>query len=104
MPACRRRTGTCRRSRRRRSAIPERGHREESSMLRRTTWLVLAVVALLAWVPPADARVTRIVIDTTTPIAGQPYETLTGRAFAELHPADPLNAPITDIDSAQTNS
>jgi len=72
-------------------------------MLHRIIWFVLAVVVLLAWVPPADARVTRIIIDKTEDITGQPYEMLTGRAFGELDPADPLNTLITDIGRAPTN-
>ena len=46
---------------------------------------------------------TRIVIDATVPIAGQPYEQLTGRAFGELDPNDPLNAIIHDIHLAPKN-
>jgi hypothetical protein len=62
-----------------------------------------AAVAL-AWAPPVYARVTRIVIDSVTPIAGQPYEQLTGRAFGELSPHHPLNREITDLDLAPHNS
>ena len=51
---------------------------------------------------PAQARVTKIVIDMTTPmaaVAGQvPYEQVSGRAFGELDPRDPLNAVIQDIE------
>ena len=48
---------------------------------------------------PAQARVTRIIIDRTATLTGQtiPYQTLTGRAFGELDPADPHNSIITDI-------
>ena len=47
---------------------------------------------------PAQARITKIVIDATSAIAGQPgYEQLSGRAFGELDPADPHNALITDL-------
>jgi hypothetical protein len=58
--------------------------------------------ALLFSVVPASARVTRIIIDATGTLTGQdiPYETLTGRAFGELDPSDPLNTLITDIDLA----
>ena len=60
--------------------------------------LALAFLGLLA-VQPADARVTRIVVDSTTPLTGQAiaYEQVRGRAFGELDPADPHNAIITDI-------
>ena len=55
-------------------------------------------LALVAWVAPTEAKVTRIVIDATAAIAGQPdYVQLTGRAFGELDPNDPHNAIITDI-------
>src|SRR2546427_2610107 len=92
--------------------------RGEMSMMHRTTWFVLVVAALVAWAPPADAKVTRIVIDTKTspafctgtpPVcpsfgnAGQ-YETLTGRAFGGLDPDDPQNALITDIALAPRNA
>jgi hypothetical protein len=70
------------------------------------------VAALLALAPPTQARVTRIIIDTVESPAfggesygdvGQ-YETLTGRAFGELDPDDPLNAIIQDIELAPTNA
>jgi hypothetical protein len=59
------------------------------------------LVALLLASAPAQARVTRIVIDDRQPLsaAGQtiPYEQVSGRAFGELDPRDPLNAIIQDI-------
>ena len=69
-------------------------------------WRLRAVVAVCAGVAAAasvEARVTRIVIDSTTAVTGQniPYETLRGRAFGELDPADPHNAVITDIQLGQ---
>ena len=65
-------------------------------------WRLRAVVAVCAGVAAAasvEARVTRIVIDSTTAVTGRdiPYETLRGRAFGELDPNDPHNAIITDI-------
>lgn len=63
----------------------------------------LASAVLVVSAPVADARVTRIVIDQTVPILGQPYEQLTGRAFGELDPADPHNTIITDIGIAPLN-
>ena len=71
-------------------------------MRHRATWFMLVVVAVLAWAPAAHARVTRIIVDKTEPLTGQniPYERLTGRAFGELDPSDPLNTLITDIDLA----
>jgi len=53
--------------------------------------------------PHAQARVTQIVIDDAQPLAtgtGQTiaYKQISGRAFGELNPNDPLNAIIQDID------
>lgn len=75
-------------------------------MIHRATWLMPAVVATLAWAPPTQARVTRIILDPPTPLAGQdiPYETIAGRAWGELDPGDPQNALITDIALAPTNA
>jgi len=58
-----------------------------------------ALVCTVLAAPLAQARVTRIVIDTTTPLAGQAlaYEVVRGRAFGELDPADPHNAVINDL-------
>ncbi|HKV89129.1 MAG TPA: hypothetical protein VJT78_14135, partial [Candidatus Dormibacteraeota bacterium] len=73
--------------------------------MKRTLQLLSCTAAVaLAWAPPVHARVTRIVIDTVAPIAGQPYEQLTGRAFGELNPFHPLNREITDLDRAPRNS
>jgi len=65
-------------------------------------WRLRAVVAVCAGVAAAasvEARVTRIVIDSTTAVTGGaiPYQTLRGRAFGELDPNDAHNAVITDI-------
>jgi alpha/beta hydrolase family protein len=82
---------------------------------RKAAALVLLLASVLAM--PASARVIRFVIDTKTspafctvtpPVcpsfgtAGK-YETLAGRAFGELDPADPLNAIIQDIQLAPRN-
>ena len=61
------------------------------------------VAALLAWTPQTEARVTKIVIDDTQPLAtgtGQTiaYQQISGRAFGELNPNDPLNRIIQDIE------
>lgn len=71
--------------------------------------LTCALAALLLIAVPAQARVTRIVIDQTVSpafckgdacssygAAGQ-YEQIAGRAFGELDPNDPLNSLIQDI-------
>src|SRR5687767_11065836 len=77
---------------------------------------------VVAFASPLHARVTRIVIDDTVSPAfcsraapsGQAegaacqsfgaagrYEQISGRAFGELDPKDPLNAIIQDIDLAR---
>lgn len=58
-----------------------------------------AAVAVLLCAPPAQARITRIVVDRKATLTGQtiPYETIAGRAFGELDAADPHNSIITDI-------
>jgi len=58
---------------------------------------------LLGAAASGTARVTRIVVDDTQPLpsaAGQltAYEQISGRAFGELDPRDPLNAIIQDIE------
>src|SRR4051812_40326018 len=81
----------------------ERGREHMKSAFSRIG-LAAVVTAALASAPSAQARVTRIVVDTTSAIAGQPnYEQLTGRAFGELDPNDPHNALITDLRLAPTN-
>ncbi len=62
--------------------------------------LSVTAAACVAWSLPAQARVTKIVIDSITPVAGTnpPYERVRGRAFGELDAADPKNAVITDIE------
>ncbi len=70
--------------------------------------LTLAVgLFAIALCSPADARVTRIVIDETSPLptgaaaAAIPYEQVAGRAFGELDPQLPGNAIIQDIELAK---
>lgn len=68
--------------------------------------------ALAAWTPPAEARVTKIVIDssvdpdaTLAPFgAAGPLKRLKGVAFGELDPADPRNAIIQDLGLAPRNA
>jgi hypothetical protein len=68
------------------------------------TLLAMAMSAALATpAGPAQARVTRIVVDDVQPLApaaGQTisYQQISGRAFGELDPRDPLNAIIQDIE------
>ena len=44
----------------------------------------LAGVSLLTWVPPTQAKVVRIVIDSTIAIAGQPTYEQVSEGFVEL--------------------
>jgi len=67
--------------------------------------IAAAFATLLAWTAPADARVTKIVVDDTQPLRiGNPpvvvpgWEQKSGRAFGELDPNDSLNAIIQDIE------
>ena len=71
--------------------------------------LSLSLAVSLALCAPAQARVTRIVIDETTAMivpAGSvaptiAYEQVAGRAFGELDPKVPSNALIQDIELAK---
>jgi hypothetical protein len=71
----------------------------------RTLVATVALVAMLVWSPAADARITRIIIDSMAGNASgdTTYQTLTGRAFGELDPNDLHNAIITDIGLATPN-
>src|SRR2546427_8814387 len=92
-----------------------RKHMEKSNLpelFRKSALAGVTLAALLAWAPPTEARVTRIVVDTKVSpafggasfgTAGQ-YETLAGRVFGELNPNDPHNTIINDIDLAPKNS
>src|SRR6266581_262606 len=68
-------------------------------LFRRSALVGVAAAVSLAWASSSEARVTRIIIDTTASLSGQdiPYQTLTGRAFGELDPNDPHDAIISDI-------
>jgi hypothetical protein len=72
--------------------------------------LLLALVATLLPIT-CPARLTQLVIKQTVPLAGGvswgntgPYERLTGTAYFEVDPRDPLNAVIVDLDKAPRNS
>jgi hypothetical protein len=75
--------------------------RNTSGRPSRLHWFAAAAAATAAIVAaaPAEARVTRIVIDDVAPLPGQaiPYEQIRGRAFGELDPNDPHNSVVTDI-------
>lgn len=84
---------------------------------RRSFFHVTLMLTAALGLSNADARVTRILIEAKTspafPLpggghqsfgaAGQ-YETIAGRAFGELDPADPHNAIIQDITLAPKNA
>src|SRR5438093_4654844 len=74
---------------------------KRSELIRRFAMTGVALcAAMLVWTPVSEARVTRIIVDSTTAISGQSaYEQLRGRAFGELDPKDSHNAIITDIDN-----
>ena len=71
-----------------------------------------AIAVLLALAPKAEARVTKIIIDTkVSPAFGGAsfgtagrYETLAGRVFGELNPYDRHDAIINDIELAPRNA
>jgi hypothetical protein len=73
---------------------------------------LLALTCASLLIPESSlARLTRLTIAQTTPLAGGvswgdagPYERLTGTAFFEVDPGDPLNAVIVDIDKAPRNA
>src|SRR4030095_11059390 len=77
----------------------------------RTFLLSLLAIALLSIGHLAEARITKIVIETRSPAFGGAsfgnvgqYEQLTGVAYGEVDPKDPLNAVITAIELAPLNS
>jgi hypothetical protein len=61
--------------------------------------LVAAAASLLAFAAPSsEARVTRIIIDSTSTLAADAtYEQINGRAFGEVDPLRPQNWIITDL-------
>jgi hypothetical protein len=69
---------------------------------------VIVATGLLICTRVAHTRVTKIVIDTTSPASpagasGLFYETLLGRAYGEIDPNDPVSAIIQDIALAPKN-
>src|SRR3989442_1074618 len=93
-----------------------------NELFSRSALFGIAAAVSLAWAPPTEARVTKIIVDNKTsplcfpPPAGSPpgtppdcpthgavgqYETITGRAFGELDPGDPHNGEITDLSLAE---
>ncbi len=76
--------------------------------------LLVSLAAVLLAAPPADARITRIEIDTARsesptfggyswPDVGQ-YEKVVGKAYGEVNPRDRQNRVIVDIEFAPRNA
>ena len=79
--------------------------------LARAAFISLLPIALAGIGQPAEARITNIQINSRVLAYGGAsfgavgqYETLTGVAFGEVDPNDPLNEVITDIKLAPRNS
>src|SRR5436190_14844055 len=72
--------------------------------------LLLVMAATLMVTVPAEAKLVRFVVEHREAFAGGvewgaagPYERLTGIAYFEVDPMDPLNAVIVDLDHAPRN-
>jgi hypothetical protein len=80
--------------------------RKQPSLFSLSVVFGLVAVTALAWAPPTQARVTKIILNPPTALTGQdiPYETIAGRAWGELDPNDPQNVLITDIALAPKNA
>jgi hypothetical protein len=85
-------------------------NRFEDTLLRLGLAFLLGIATFCnAWL--AEARVTRLVVQTSEPFVGGvawgttgAYERLRGTAFMEVDPADPLNSIIVDLDKASRNA
>ena len=64
----------------------------------------LAAMAILGLTIPAEAQITRLVVEHTETLGLDGYEQLTGHAYGEVDPKLPLNAIITDLEFAPTNA
>ena len=67
----------------------------------RATLLTMAVIACSI---PGQARITRLVVEHRESLGADGYERVTGHAYGELDPKNPLNAVITDIQFAPRNA
>jgi len=70
-------------------------------------WSIGALVAgLILSAAPGEARITRVVVEHRDAAAypGLAYERLSGHAYGEIDPRDPLNAIISDIQLAPRNA
>ena len=64
----------------------------------------LTSAAILALAIPAQARITRLVVEHTDTLGHDAYQKLTGHIYGELDPKLPLNAIITDLELAPRNA
>lgn len=71
----------------------------------------LSIASVLPVAQPAQARVTRFIVEERVPFApgtewgaAGAYERLKGTAYMEVDPADPLNAVIVNLDRAPRNA
>ncbi|HEY7188096.1 MAG TPA: alpha/beta hydrolase domain-containing protein [Vicinamibacterales bacterium] len=72
---------------------------------------IVAAAAVVSFAAQAEAALVRLNVDHREPFAGGvewgsagAYERLTGTAYFEVDPADPLNAVIVDLDNAPRNA
>src|SRR5436853_1324290 len=78
--------------------------------MRTSTVRILAAAAIVLFSAHAEAALVRLNVDHREPFAGGvewgpagAYERLTGTAYFEVDPTDPLNAVIVDLDNAPRN-
>jgi len=77
----------------------------------KVVWLLVVNCLMLICVPcPVEGRVTRLVVESSTPYAGGAtfgdhgtFERLTGTVYMEVDPTNPLNAVIVNLDRAPRN-
>jgi hypothetical protein len=77
-------------------------HKEETRMSKRGGWTgvwraAAWGIAMLGASAATEARVVRIIADSTTSSTTTGYTTVIGRAFGELDPSNPANAIINDL-------
>src|SRR5436305_1774573 len=77
----------------------------------RSTLAALTIAILVAVPRLSDARVVKVVVEQTRPVAAGksfgnvgPYERLDGTVYMEVDPRDPSNAVIVNLDKAPRNA
>lgn len=73
-------------------------------MLKRLVPQGLAVTALLMFVTPAHAELTRVDVKVRAEIGSSGFEKIVGTAYFSIDPTDRRNAVIADIDKAPVNA